>query len=466
MRILVVIASYGSQNDAWLQRVLAEYRSMSYQIRIVVISNIHKELGPDVEVRVELPSKNPHSLPFGHLPILAEQVTNHDLFIYSEDDILITAGNIEAFLEQAAALPSDQVPGFLRIEKGLKGQIQYCDMHGSGYWDTQSTETHGKHTFAFFSNEHAACYLLTRSQLQRALDSGKYLTAPYAGRYNMLETAATNVYTQCGLRKMICISDLDSSSVHHLPNKYFAKFGLPREDLRRQLDELCRLEQNGGSYAPLIQMQARLKGARYLRDHYEPVRTEILPLIPKDARSMVSFGCGQTEIALAQRGVRVTAVPVDPVVSVTAVEKGVELVRGDLESALTQLQGRTFDCLLLINVLHLVGNPDRVVSSFLQFVRKDGIVLVLSPRVGGARLLWGWLTRGEGLRAWRDAGVNITTPELVRKWLKSAGASPEELVYPAARKLHGLRVFPLKYLPPFIVGDFVLRARKTAGADL
>src|SRR6266700_1608146 len=84
MRILVVIASFGSQNDVFLERVIAEYRSMPYEIDIVAVSNIQKDLGPAIEVRVGLPDeKNPHSLPFAHRTILAERANNYDLFIYS-----------------------------------------------------------------------------------------------------------------------------------------------------------------------------------------------------------------------------------------------------------------------------------------------------------------------------------------------------------------------------------------------
>jgi hypothetical protein len=46
------------QNDAYLERVLAEYRSMPYMVDIVVLSNIHKELGSDIEVKEGLPGES------------------------------------------------------------------------------------------------------------------------------------------------------------------------------------------------------------------------------------------------------------------------------------------------------------------------------------------------------------------------------------------------------------------------
>ena len=41
-RILVAIASYGTGNDVYLRQLIEEYRSMSFDIDIVILSNIEK----------------------------------------------------------------------------------------------------------------------------------------------------------------------------------------------------------------------------------------------------------------------------------------------------------------------------------------------------------------------------------------------------------------------------------------
>lgn len=58
-RLLVVIASYGTANNAYLDRVIQEYRSMSFDVDIVIISNIDKKSAADIECVVGLPNKNP-----------------------------------------------------------------------------------------------------------------------------------------------------------------------------------------------------------------------------------------------------------------------------------------------------------------------------------------------------------------------------------------------------------------------
>ena len=107
MKILVVLASYGHNNDRYLARVLEEYRSMqrtsTHEIDVVIVSNGPKDLASDsdcVEVVIGLPSKNPYSLPFAHKKVMAERADRYDLFIYSEDDILITERNIDAFRDK------------------------------------------------------------------------------------------------------------------------------------------------------------------------------------------------------------------------------------------------------------------------------------------------------------------------------------------------------------------------------
>lgn len=64
--ILVAIANYGTGNRQHLERLISAYRAMRARVDIVVLSNIPKDLGTGVEVRVGLPSPNPWSLPFAH----------------------------------------------------------------------------------------------------------------------------------------------------------------------------------------------------------------------------------------------------------------------------------------------------------------------------------------------------------------------------------------------------------------
>src|ERR1700688_3328102 len=156
-KLLVAIASYGTSNDRYLARLIEEYRSMSYSVDVVVLSNIKKPVPAGVELVVGLPTKDPWSLPFGHKKLFADRVEKYDLFIYTEDDTLITEKNIASFLRASEALPPNEIPGFLRVEKGSKGQLILADVHAHFHWDPRSVRTRGEHTLAFFTCEHSAC---------------------------------------------------------------------------------------------------------------------------------------------------------------------------------------------------------------------------------------------------------------------------------------------------------------------
>src|SRR5207237_3641712 len=140
--------------------------------------------------------------PFAHNQLFAERIDDYDLFIYSEDDILITTRNLEAFRAASRTLPDDVIAGFVRFETGNDGALYFDPLCSHFHWDPASVRSVGDYTFAFYTNEHSASYVLTHEQLKRAIRSGGFLLAPYEGRYDMLCTAATDPYTRCGFRKM------------------------------------------------------------------------------------------------------------------------------------------------------------------------------------------------------------------------------------------------------------------------
>ena len=230
IRILVAIASYGVKNMAYLRSIINEYARMPFDVRVVVLSDAPKEFGPSVNVVVGLPSRDPWSLPFAHKAIFAENADDYDLFIYSEDDMRVTADNIFAFLRITPHLKSNEIAGYLRYELDEHGVMRFPEIHGPFRWKPETATKRGSLVIAEFSNEHAAFYILNRAQLKKAIASGGFLRPPSEGRYDMLCTAATDPYVNCGFRKVICVSSLDDFLLHHTPNRYVKELGIDRTD--------------------------------------------------------------------------------------------------------------------------------------------------------------------------------------------------------------------------------------------
>jgi 2-polyprenyl-3-methyl-5-hydroxy-6-metoxy-1,4-benzoquinol methylase len=335
-------------------------------------------------------------------------------------------------LAVSAVLPEDEIPGFLRFERTPDGQVNYPDVHGHFHWDCSSVRRRGEHTLAFFTNEHAACYVVTRAQLRRAIDSGRFLVAPHGGKYDLLCTAATDVYTQCGFKKLICISQLNDFLVHHLPNKYVGTaFGVDNSELRRQVGCLLQIEASERRCGQLFETETKLVDRCYSKGYYEPVQRELLAELPKGVRTILSVGsgCGATEACLVNMGIRVTAVPLDPVIGGAAEAQGVEIIDGDFDQARRTLEGRKFDCLLLPTVLHLVPDQVELLRSWAALLRVGGTVIAVVPNTSRLELSWTALRGGrvnDG-EMYRTTGVHHTSRETVRSWFESAGLRVDRL---------------------------------------
>lgn len=434
MKVLVAIANYGKRNDRYLSRLLEEYRSMSHDVHVVVLTNVDKDLGADVEVIVlPEPSGDPWAFPFPHKRMFADRLSDYDLFIYSEDDTLITQRNIDAFLEVTQTFPENEVAGFIRSEEGPDGTRFFSTVHACFHWDPKSVVRRGRDIFAFFTNEHSAAYMLTRSQLQRAIRSGGFLVGPHQGKYDLLVTAATDPYTQCGFRKMICVSRIEDFALLHLPNKYVNKLGLSEVEFRRQLEALPSVLDGTRPCTVLLDGGTRVGKLRWSKSYYEPARPDVLVLIPATAQRVLSFGCGwgEMESELTKKGIAVTAVPLDSIIGVGVEARGIEAVYGEGLNVLANLSGRDFDAVLLPNILHLALFPEELLEGLNALLGRGGSLVAVIPNLAQLPLLWRRIRRHPdyaALMSYEQAGVHLTSPRVIRKWFAHSGMRIRKMV--------------------------------------
>ena len=352
LRLLVAIASYGDRNLAFLRNSIHQYYSMPIHTDVVVLSDGPKQLDSRVKVQVGLPSSNPWSLPFAHKKLFADSLDRYDLFAYSEDDMEVTFANILGFLHLTPELRSDEIAGFLRFETDHAGRMFLPDVHASFHWKASTVAQRGSHTIAEFSNEHAAFYLLTRSQLQTAIASGGFIREPHEGRYDLLCSAATDPYTSCGFRKVICISEIRDFLIHHMPNRYVNHIGISFELLEEQLQTLFAIRDGRHPVTELCNVEPKVLQNQWSKSFYEPTRTDLVDLVPESAQSVLSIGCGcgATEEALIRLGRSVTALPLDSVIGSVAERRGVEVIYASLDDGLQLLERRQFDVILVNHV--------------------------------------------------------------------------------------------------------------------
>ena len=238
----------------------------------------------------------------------------------------------------------------------------------------------------------------------------------------MLCTAATDPYTRCGFKKLICISRIDDFVVSHLPNKYVGKLGIEQSELDIQIKAL-RSPKSPGSQATLFEPATKVAQTRWSKSYYEAPQHDFLSPIPQDVQNVLSIGCGwgKTEERLVKGGARVLALPMDFVIGACAKTRGITVVEGDFKVARTNLDHERFDCILLSNVLHLLEDPVEVLSSFSELLSGSGLVVASVPNVS----LTSWLWRSAlhyPQRRWRRtfavSGMHCTNVAVMRSWFK------------------------------------------------
>lgn len=444
MKILVAMANYGMKNVEYAKQLIQEYRSMPFDVDIVVLSEAPKDYGNDVKVLVGLPSKDPWSLPFSHRRLFAENINDYDIFIYTEDDTLIRKDNILAFIRATNALGDKFVPGFIRYELYPNGKKNYLDIHGHYHWLPNSVEKSGEYIFATLSNKHSACYVLTQGQLQKAIRSGGFLVPPHSGRYDLICSAGTDPYTQCGLKKVICLSHLQEFELHHLPDAYLNNTGLivdngaglDEEGYRLQIKALLDVADQKRATEELFITEKPLSTPVWDKDYYEPCRYDILRFIPFEAKDILSVGCGWgvTEAHLIEQGKRVTAIPLDSIISKLAEEKGVNVLPADFSTAFDALVGSSFDAIVLSDVLQHLPDPIEILTKLRELLKVHGVLVGNIPNLGLNRRLFGQLFAKNKKRfhinnRFDSTNLNLTSAATTKKWLKVSNLHPLEMQY-------------------------------------
>jgi 2-polyprenyl-3-methyl-5-hydroxy-6-metoxy-1,4-benzoquinol methylase len=465
LRVLVAIASYGVGHLELLKKIILQYQAMAMKVDVVVLSEAPKDLGANVEVVVGLPAKNPYSLPFAHKAVFAERVDRYDLFVYSEDDNGVNEGNIRAFLEATAQLEPDEIAGFLRYEIYPSGERFMDEVFEHYHWKPGSVARRGPYTIAEFTNEHAGFFILTQSQLKRAIASGGFLRAPYEGVYDLRETAATDPYTCCGFRKVICISRLEDFLIHHADNRYVGWHCMSLAGFKEQIQTLMNIRDGTHPASTLFDIEPKSWHSLWQKGYYEKPSDELLNLVPHQAGRVLSVGCGwgATEVELKQRGAEITAFPLDSVIGSAAAAKGVGVVYGTWEELSTSMNGRKFDCVLATNLTHLQPDPGAFLTRCARFVDQGGVLILSGPNFQRVPLLLRRLSGRDGfdsLRSFDLSGINVCGPGSLAAAIEKEGLQITDLAWLE----HGLnrgflrgKTFPLGRLT---ARNWVLRARR------
>lgn len=223
MRLLVSIANYyGAQRDSFLKRSIKEYRKLDFDTDIVVYSDgIRKLQGARV---IKGRYTGTDFTWCGRQEMIALAMANeYDLFIHTDDDVLIRQETVLAFLEETRRLPELFIPSFVIAESYQK---QWYALNHHREWPTADA-CYSIHNECYYvpRNRHWAGMMATSQQLRKAIRTGGFCVEPTEKpEYGMRrqEYAMCNIYfrKQCGMLPVIPLGDLNTFKAEHLDRKY------------------------------------------------------------------------------------------------------------------------------------------------------------------------------------------------------------------------------------------------------
>ncbi len=233
---------------------------------------------------------------------------------------------------------------------------------------------------------------------------------------------------------MVCISHLDQFTVPHLSNKYAGKGILPAEDFHAQVKALLKISRNGKFKETLFPVETTL--------FHGHVFEGLLRAVPRPAYSAGSRRKPQNTLGGVRLGVYRTAADRDgeacqgvanrPVIAVNAAAKGVEIVYGDLRTAVEKLSKERFDCVLLSNVLHLVKDPAKFLSPLVDLLASEGVLIASVPNLSVFRRLSRRIRlQGHAANPMRYdlSGMHPSNGRLLRRWCQEAGLKIKKVVF-------------------------------------
>ena len=137
------------------------------------------------------------------------------------------------------------------------------------------------------------------------------------------------------------------------------------------------------------------------------------------------------EGALARKGFQVTAIALDSISGICAEKKGVHVIYGSSDAALSQLSDQRFDCVLVSNLLHLLPDPSRLLSSLAKLLNADGVMVVTIPNLSNLSVLWRRIRRAYGytmLSSYERIGTHLTSSRMLLRWLRRSNLRAKTII--------------------------------------
>src|SRR6056297_2184101 len=206
MNLLICIASYGRANLKFLEKELEEFSEWKkYNLDIIIDTTVELDF-KKYEEKLNISycmydDSIKMDLAFQHRKHMKDNIDKYDLYMYVENDTLVTEKNVDTWLKLSKDVPKDYVIGFSRYELKPNDERKHLvPLNIPWLYPVKKKDIiiNNKKYFEVY-NPHQAVWILTNEQLHKAINSGNVTTESYTLKcpkisLGRLEVAASEVF--------------------------------------------------------------------------------------------------------------------------------------------------------------------------------------------------------------------------------------------------------------------------------
>jgi len=267
-KILVALVSYGTNQDKfsfnlhkrnyfnqdnYMFTVLNEWNNIDttkYEVDLKLYITDDVDISKYSNIKVEKLIYNSNItdlLTWQYRDLFIKEKNNYNLFIYNENDMLITQRHIDTLLDITPNLPKRSAVGFLRYEE-YEGKKYLIDFSFGPKEKIQLVKEVGDDVLVSPVNTNQSCHILTKEQLNLLIDDNLYtptndnprkyfkdgsshpnttewwnknfFQGDKRGYIRCKTSSASEPYSIGRLLRYISINNYDNLLIHHLSNDY------------------------------------------------------------------------------------------------------------------------------------------------------------------------------------------------------------------------------------------------------
>lgn len=197
-------------------------------------------------------------------------------------------------------------------------------------------------------------------------------------------------------------------------------------------------------------------------------RSEIIELVPEDAKKILDVGCSDGNVGLSIKNkfkCEVCGIEVDNEKAKVAASKIDRVITGDAETIYLQLKGDRFDCIIFADLLEHLKNPAEALKRYSAYLKEGGRIIISIPNVRHLKVLFELIFLGEW--KYRPCGLmdeghlRFFTLKSFKRLMESAGVTP--LLINRIFSMKGSKIFNLLTLGlfrDFLTAQYVFLAKK------